>query len=491
MHDRPDSQNQISAPVDASRAVGNSASAKIISSDLNSTVFNLYEKREKIFTRKIEGFFQKVRLYTGWPLLLGYFVLPWLNIEGRQAMLFDLPHRKFHVLWTTFWPQDLIFLGWGLIIAAFALFFITTWLGRVWCGYTCPQTVWTAIFMWVEQSVEGDRNQRIKLDRSPWTLEKVFKRFIKHFIWLGFAFLTSLTFVGYFYGIRELTIDTLQLNLVPVAAFWLFFFITATYVNAGWMREQVCLHMCPYARFQSAMFDEDTLIVSYDQSRGERRGARKRGVDPHVLGMGECIDCHMCVQVCPTGIDIREGLQYECINCALCIDACDDIMQKMNYPKGLISYTTENRLAGHHQSHFRPKLIGYGGMVLAMLVLFMTVLLTRTPLELDVIRDRGRLYQETADGMVQNVYMLKILNMSKQDHLYNVRVTGMPGAVLVNDAGVLVEAGEVLNVPMGVKVDPEGISKVNYQIVFHVESVQDDRMKAESESSFIGPGPTY
>jgi cytochrome c oxidase accessory protein FixG len=364
-----------------------------------------------------------------------------MNIEGHQGVLFDLPQRKFHILWTTFWPQDLIFLGWGLIIAAFALFFVTTWLGRVWCGYTCPQTVWTAIYMWVEQSVEGERNQRIKLDQAPWSFEKVGKRFIKHVIWLGFAFLTGLTFVGYFYGIRDLAVDVIQWNVIPVAAFWLAFFTIATYVNAGWMREQVCLYMCPYARFQSAMFDQDTLIVSYNPARGEKRGARKRGVDPGKLGMGDCIDCRMCVQVCPTGIDIRDGLQYECINCALCIDACDEIMGKMNYAKGLIAYTTENQLAGHRPHKIRPKLIGYGLMLLVMVGLFLTVLLNRTPLSLDVIRDRGRLYQETADGYVLNVYMLKVMNMSELDYRYKIAVSGLPEAELAGKSEILVEAG--------------------------------------------------
>lgn len=491
MSNHDDLQNKGSSAFDSAMPSSENDKTKTLATDLDSAMFNLYEKREKIFTRKIEGFYQKVRLYTGWPLLLGYFLLPWLNIEGRQALLFDLPQRKFHILWATFWPQDLVFLGWGLIIAAFALFFVTTWLGRVWCGYTCPQTVWTAIFMWIEQSVEGERNKRIKLDQAPWSFEKVGKRVLKHGAWLGFAFLTALTFVGYFYGIRDLVIDVLQWQVVPAASFWLAFFVIATYVNAGWMREQVCLYMCPYARFQSAMFDEDTLIVSYDPARGEKRGARKRGVEPQLLGLGDCIDCQMCVQVCPTGIDIREGLQYECINCALCIDACDDIMDKMNYPKKLISYTTENRLAGNERHKFRPKLVGYGIMMLLMVSLFVIVLVIRMPLELDVIRDRGRLYQETADGHVLNVYTLKILNKSKQAHRYKIAVTGMSQSHLAGKSEVLVEAGELLNVPVGVKVDPETIDKTNYKIVFSAQAMDDATMKVESASSFLGPKPVF
>lgn len=465
--------------------------AELITSDVSSTVFNLYEKREKIYTRRIEGFYQRIRLYTGWPLLLGYFLMPWVNLEGRQAILFDLPERKFHILWLTFWPQDLVFLAWGLMISAFLLFFITTWLGRVWCGYTCPQTVWTAIYMWAEQLVEGDRNQRMRLDRERWSVQKLYKKVVKHGMWLGFAFLTGLTFIGYFYGVRELVADIIFMEVAPEAAFWVLVFTATTYVNAGWMREQVCLYMCPYARFQAAMFDEDTLIVSYDARRGETRGARQRGPNPADLGLGDCIDCFMCVQVCPTGIDIRKGLQYECINCALCIDACDEIMQKMAYKKGLIAYTTENRLAGHKQKVLRPRLIGYGSVLLVMFILFTTVLATRTPLELDVIRDRVRLYQQTADGQVLNVYTLKILNMSKSPHDYRISIQGIEGAKFVTRTSVHLEAGEVLNVPTGIKVNPDKLTKTNYKIQFRVHAVDDALLSAVSESSFIGPQPLF
>ncbi len=302
---------------------------------------DLYQKREKIYTRKIEGFFQRVRLYTGWPLLIGYFLLPWLDWGNRQSVLFDLPARKFHVLWLTFWPQDMSMLAWVLIIAAFGLFAVTNLAGRVWCGYTCPQTVWTAMFMWIEQKTEGSRNQRIKLDQASWSLNKCRKKFLKHSMWLGLAFFTGLTFVGYFSPIRQLSLDVLQLSVHPMAAFWIAFFTLATYGNAGWMREQVCKYMCPYARFQSAMFDPDTLIISYDRDRGEPRGSRKRTEKSGDIGMGNCVDCQLCVQVCPTGIDIRNGLQYECIGCALCVDACNSVMKKMQYPQGLIRYTTE------------------------------------------------------------------------------------------------------------------------------------------------------
>src|SRR5690554_2582007 len=355
---------------------------EVIADDVDSKVFNLYEKREKIYTRHIEGFFQRVRLFTGWPLLLGYFLLPWINLDGRQAVLFDLPARKFHILWMTFWPQDFALLGWLLAIAAFALFFVTTLWGRVWCGYTCPQTVWTAIFMWAEQFAEGDRLQRMKLDRTPsllsrqgWNragLEKAVRRFAKHGMWLGFAALTGITFIGYFYPVRDLVIDGIAGNLPLVAVAWVVFFTLATYINAGWLREQVCIYMCPYARFQSVMYDRDTLAVSYDYNRGEPRGKRsKKEADQEAQKqLGDCVDCSLCVQVCPVGIDIRDGLQYQCIACALCIDACDSIMEKLELPKGLIRYTTENELEGGKTHIMRPRLLGYAVVMLAMLTAF-------------------------------------------------------------------------------------------------------------------------
>lgn len=456
--------------------------------ELDSRVYNLYEKREKIFTRRIEGFYQNIRLITGWPLLLGYFLLPWLMLDGRPAILFDLPARQFHILWLTFWPQDFGFLAWGLVISAFLLFFVTTLLGRVWCGYTCPQTVWTAIFMWAEQVAEGERHQRINLEQAPWSLQKLAKRSLKHGMWLGFAALTGITFVGYFYGVRDLLIDALHWQLPEEGVFWVSMFTLATYVNAGWMREQVCLYMCPYARFQSAMFDKDTLIVSYDASRGESRGPRKRGVDPATLSMGDCIDCSLCVQVCPTGIDIREGLQYECINCAYCIDACDSIMDKMGYAKGLISYTTEHQQEGLGWTWKRPKLLGYGAAVLVMMSLFAYSLYNRVPLGLDVMRNRGELYQEVPGGFIRNTYAIKILNMDRQDHKIQLAVSGLPESNMMPNEIMLVRAGEVYELSVDVLVDPDQLSAVNTTIEFEVTTA-DQQWQAGSESRYLGPAP--
>ena len=469
---------------------------QLSSDNVDSRAFNLYEKREKIFTRSIEGFFQRLRLYTGWPLLLGYFLIPWINLDGRQAVLFDLPARKFYVLWMTFWPQDFVLLGWLLAIAAFGLFFVTTLWGRVWCGYTCPQTVWTAVFMWAEQVAEGERHQRIKLDNVPsvltpkgWNkagLDKTSRRLFKHGLWLGFAALTGITFIGYFYGIRDLVSDALLWQLPLVALAWSVFFTLATYINAGWMREQVCIYMCPYARFQSVMFDRDTLVISYDPARGEQRGARRRDSDYKTGGLGDCIDCTMCVQVCPTGIDIRNGLQYQCIGCAACVDACDDIMDKMGYARGLVAYTTENKLAGGSWTWKRPKLIGYGVAMLTMSLLFVVVLWNRVPLSVEVIRDRGSLYQQLSDGSIENVYRLRIINMDNQPHDFVIQLDGLTGARILPEHTVYVGSGEIHDVMLRVLMNPAQLHSMIQAFTFRVSS-QDGQLHDESESRFISP----
>lgn len=448
---------------------------------------DLYQRREKIYTRNIEGFYQRVRLYTGWPLLIGYFLLPWINWGNRPAVLFDLPVRKFFILGFTFWPQDFPLLAWLLIIAAFALFAITVWAGRIWCGYTCPQTVWTAIFMWAEQIAEGSRNQRIKLDKSPWIFNKFFRKALKHGLWIGFAFFTGMTFIGYFTPIRALAIDTFTLQLSLMEAAWILFFTCATYINAGWLREQVCLYMCPYARFQSVMFDRDTLIVSYDKARGELRGARKKDVDRTLNHLGDCIDCNICVQVCPTGIDIRDGLQYQCINCALCIDGCDSVMQKMGYAPGLIRYTTENLLAGKPYRWLRPRLLGYSIAVVVMIGLFFFTLATRIPLHVDVLRERDHLYRQTSDGLTENTYTLRIINMDETPHHYRIASTGLENSTLIGPNEIAVDGGDIREIALRISIDPALLRDIRMPIEFAIDSIDSPRDKTVVHSTFFGP----
>jgi cytochrome c oxidase accessory protein FixG len=448
---------------------------------------DLYQRRERIYTRKVEGFFQKIRLYTGWPLLLGYLILPWLNWDGRQAVLFDLPERKFHILGLTFWPQDFPMLAFLLIIAAYGLFAVTTFAGRVWCGYTCPQTVWTSIFMWLEQKTEGSRNQRIKLDKAPWSLNKVARKYAKHSSWLFVGLVTGVTFVGYFYSIKALVVDLISFSAAGWAVFWTFFFTLATYINAGWMREQVCMYMCPYARFQAVMFDQDTLIVSYDEKRGEPRGSRKKTADPAELNLGSCIDCELCIQVCPTGIDIRDGLQYECIGCALCIDACNSVMDKMDYSRGLIRYTSEHALEGGTTHWLRPRIAGYVVVLLLMTGMFWYNMISRIPLELTIIRDRNQLYVTTDTGAIDNIYTLQLVNMDPNMHEFEVTISGIEGAEIIGETAHTLNGGEVRSISLRVRVRPETLSKPSTELDFNVEASDIPSLQATHESRFMMP----
>ncbi|MDH1441090.1 cytochrome c oxidase accessory protein CcoG [Pseudomonas sp. GD03721] len=447
---------------------------------------DLYASREKIYTRAFTGLFRNLRLAGGALLFLLFFGTVWLNWDGRQAVWWNLPERKFHIFGATYWPQDFMLLSWLLIICAFGLFFITVFAGRVWCGYTCPQSVFTWVFMWAEKVTEGDRNQRMKLDKQSMSGKKFTRKLAKHGIWVGVSLLTAITFVGYFTPIRDLVIEIFTGQASGWAYFWIGFFTLATYGNAGYLREQVCIYMCPYARFQSVMFDQDTLIVSYDPRRGELRGPRKKDADYKAQGLGDCIDCKMCVQVCPTGIDIRDGLQIECIGCAACIDACDDIMDKMNYPKGLISYTTEHNLSGRKTHLLRPRLIGYAVALVAMIGLFAWAVATRPLVELDVLKDRV-LFRENERGYIENVYTLKIMNKAQRDMTYVITVDGLDGLVYEGKREVRALAGEVYSFPVELSIAPEKLPSSANNIVFHVQSADDPSIKNDADSRFIGP----
>ncbi|MBL4608793.1 MAG: cytochrome c oxidase accessory protein CcoG, partial [Pseudomonadales bacterium] len=372
--------------------------------------------------------------------------------------------------------------------ATFGLFLITTYAGRVWCGYACPQTVWTKIFIWIETYVEGSRNQRIKLTNSKWSLNKAQKRILKHTLWLLVSLATALGFLVYFTPVQVFIDQLVTFNLNTWQTFWLIFFTLATYTNAGWMREQVCLHGCPYARFQSIMLDSDTLIVSYDATRGEGRGARKRNSDYKEEGLGDCIDCMQCVQVCPTGIDIRNGLQYECITCAACVDACDQVMEKMGYEKGLVRYTTENTL--HNlptRGLLRPRIIIVSILLGIVGITMLTLLFSRLPVELTVTKDRGALYRNTSMGLVDNNYMLKIMNKSQQAEVYRISASAVNDLHYQGPKSLRVEAGEIRTIPVSLEIDPDYLTIINQKIQFNITSERDKSLSIQQTSRFIGP----
>ncbi|TFY93114.1 cytochrome c oxidase accessory protein CcoG [Pseudomonas nabeulensis] len=439
-----------------------------------------------IHTRSFTGLYRTLRVAGAGFLFLAFFGTVWLNWGGRQAVLWDLAESKFHVFGATFWPQDFILLSALLIICAFGLFAITVFAGRVWCGYTCPQSSFTWLFMWCEKVTEGERNQRIKLHAAPWSLNKLARRSAKHTLWLGISVLTGLTFVGYFTPIRPLAAELLTWQLGGVSLFWVLFFTAATYINAGWLREAVCMHMCPYARFQSVMFDKDTLTISYDPARGENRGPRKRDVKPAEIGLGDCIDCQLCVQVCPTGIDIRDGLQMECIGCAACIDACDSIMDKMGYARGLVSYTSEHQLQGGKTHLLRPRLIGYSAVLLAMIAALVVALVQRPMVSLDVTKDRG-MFRENALGQIENIYSLKVINKTQQRQDYRVELVDADGFQLQGKTEISLAPGEISDMPVSVALLADKPASSSQTLRFKVTDVDEPWVYSVSDSRFVAP----
>jgi cytochrome c oxidase accessory protein FixG len=454
-------------------------------SETTDATQSLYAKHKVIHPRSTSGFFTNLRRLAVISLLGLYYVVPWLMWDGRQAVLFDLPERKFYIFGLVFWPQDAIYLTFLLSIAAFALFFFTTLAGRLWCGFACPQTVWTEIFIWMERWVEGDRPQQLKLEKMSMNAYKLRIKLTKHLLWIAFSLWTGYTFVGYFTPIHVLTQEIFILKTSGWETFWVLFYSFATYGNAGWLREQICIYMCPYARFQGAMFDRDTFLVAYDEKRGEPRGARKRN---EIKKLGDCVDCGLCVQVCPTGIDIRNGQQYQCITCTACIDACDEVMVKLNRPKGLVGYTTENTLEGKTTHVLRPRILIYSALLLFFMVAMGYLLSQRIPLSLEIVRDRNMLFRETNEGWIENVYTVKILNMDQKDHTYKIEVEGIEGLKLeLNKQDLKVPTGKVLDVPLSLQADPAKLTKKSMNISISAQAVDNPSIQTLRDSRFVGP----
>lgn len=452
-------------------------------------VINMYAAREPIYPRQIKGRYATLRWLCVWLTQCVFYGLPWLEWNGRQAVLFDIAQRKFYLFGIVLWPQDFIYLAALLILCAYLLFLVTAVAGRAWCGFACPQSVYTEIFLWIERKAEGSRSARMRRDAEPPSAARLARKTAKHVAWGVVAIWTGFTFVGYFAPIEILWIRTTGLTLGPWEVFWILFYGFATYGNAGWMREQLCKYICPYARFQASMFDRDTLIVSYDKARGEPRGAKSRKEN----GKGDCIDCTMCVQVCPTGIDIRNGLQHECISCAACIDACNTVMDKTGAQSGLIRYTTEHALAQQLSTAqiarraIRPRVIVYGSMLLVFSAVFFAMLLSRTPLKLDVIRDRGAMGREAEDGIIENVYRLQIMNTDERAHRYRIAVSGIPGITLDTRAEVSVDPTAVRALPVRVRIE-QGMAKGgSNQIAFKLQAIDDARLQVTEKAVFFVP----
>ncbi len=478
-------------------------STKNSDSNQEFTVINLYAAADKIYPRSTSGFFTKWRWAMIWITQIVFYGIPWIEWGHRQALLFDLGARRFYIFDLVLYPQDLIYLTAILIISAMSLFLFTAVAGRLWCGYTCPQTVYTEIFLWIEAKIEGDRAARMKLDEAGMSSKKMLKKGGKHFAWIAFALWTGFTFVGYFSPIRDLGAAVANYSLGPWETFWILFYGFATYGNAGFMREQVCKYMCPYARFQSAMFDDDTLIVTYDEKRGEPRGKGARKAD-ETVPKGDCVDCSLCVQVCPTGIDIRKGLQYECIGCGACADICDTVMDKVGYERGLVKYSTQNAINNRwtHQQMLqrilRPRVILYASILSFLIIALLTSLWFRTPFRVDVVRDRSVMSRISEDGMFENVYRIQIMNGTESQQHYKLSASGLNGIVLEtdqddesseNEHGNVVTVGpaEARWLIVDLKIKPDStLEPGSHPIKFEIQSIESQKNITE-KSVFLIP----
>ena len=447
---------------------------KVAAAAGEDTMVSLYQAHKKVYPRSVTGLFAKWRWFFVFATQIFFYGMPWLQWGERQAMLFDLEARRFYIFGLVLYPQDVIYLTAILIISALSLFLFTAVAGRQWCGYACPQTVYTEIYLWFERMIEGDRSARMRLDAAPMLAAKFGRKALKQAVWIAFGLWTGFTFVGYFTPIRELAQHVLQWNLGAWEIFWIFFYGFATYGNAGFMREQVCMYMCPYARFQSAMFDKDTLIVTYDAKRGEPRGGRSKSADPKALGLGDCVNCTLCVQVCPTGIDIRNGLQYECISCAACIDVCDEVMDKVGYPRGLIRYSTEHALEqgwGRKEilrQVLRPRVLIYVAILSAVVVALIASLVLRTPFKVDIVRDRATLARLVDGNQIENVYRIQVMNATEKPQTFQLSVEDLPGLEIASDKSVTVDGAQSLWVPVQLRLPYGSASSGSHTIHFRV-----------------------
>lgn len=466
-------------------------------SPTGEVVVSLYEAQSKIYPRSVSGVFRQWRWLLVWLTQIFFYGMPWIQWGQRQALLFDLEAKRFYIFGLVLYPQDLIYLTALLIISALSLFLFTAVAGRLWCGYACPQTVYTEMFVWIESEIEGDRAARMRLDNGPMSSNKIIKKVSKHGAWIALSLWTGFTFVGYFTPIRVLMGELTSQMMGTWEMFWVLFYGFATYGNAGFMREQVCKYMCPYARFQSAMFDADTLIVTYDETRGEPRGGRSRNADATKLNLGSCVDCSLCVQVCPTGIDIRKGLQYECIGCGACADVCDDVMDKMGYARGLVKYSTQNAITKNWSKSeiirrvLRPRVMVYSMILLVLCASLIASLSLRSSFRVDVVRDRGVMARLVDGGLLENVYRLQIMNATESAQHYQISATGIDGLKIETDEtelnnAMVVKPTESRWVSVRLEIPDGSVETGSHKVNFVIHSLDNGETIVE-KSVFIVP----
>lgn len=400
----------------------------------NQIIFQTPHIDNTLYVKEQKGHYQRIRRIISTLLFCLFIATPFFKHQDQQAILFDLSTQKLHFFSYVFYPHDLLLFVFIFIIAAFLLFIVSKKYGRIWCGFTCPQTIWTLLFIWVEHRVEGNRAKRIALNQSPLSIKKFLIKAIKHIVWIAIALLTSLIFLSYFYPAHILYLEFFSGRLPSVVLNWTLFFMICTYINAGWIREKMCEHMCPYSRFQSVMFNEKTKIVTYDNARGEQRGPRAiKHTKPEHLG--DCVDCNLCVHVCPVGIDIRNGLQYQCISCGLCIDACDQVMERFGYQERLISFASSTK-------HLKSIAVIFYAIITSILIAALAAwLVYRSPIELTIIKDRNALYRKLSTGETENVFQLKLINKSNKPITLKLNTT-LPQGFFMSTNGIITLSGQ-------------------------------------------------
>jgi len=435
--------------------------------------------RQNIVIKEQKGYYQRIRRMLASTLLLLFVLLPFINYHGEQAILFDVAKQTLRVFSVTLYPQDLFIFALVFAFAAFALFWVSTRYGRVWCGYACPQTIWMLLFTWFEFRIEGNRQQRLKLDKQSLSFSKVGKKVMKHFVWLVIATLTALVFMSYFYPARVIYSEFLSMELSLIIQGWIAFFALCTYGNAGFLREKMCEHACPYSRFQSVMFNSTTSVITYDTERGEGRGPRKRNQSkPDALG--DCVDCKLCVDVCPVGIDIRDGLQYQCISCGLCIDACDDTMDKFGYQKGLIKYSAQTV-----SKKFNSTKIGYLTILVTLTLLSVFWWQSRTNFEISLLKDRNALFSVTQQGLYQNSYQLKVLNKEQHSFSGKLSVVGNDTFYVTREKSIYLPAKEQIVLPITLVAKSKAIPYQN-KLTLRLTTTDEKPITQEINTVFYG-----
>lgn len=447
---------------------------------------SLYQNKKEFYTDPVIGSFYKIRTVTMSCIVFLYFFLPWINWNNHQAFLFDVSYNRFYVFGSIIWPHDFVLVALFVIFCIIFLFAVTLYSGRIWCGFFCPQSIWIRMSMFFVRLFEGKRNKRYKLDSSSMSVNKFFIKFFKHISLLILSFLTAFTFIGYFIPIRNLYFFFISLNIFNSIFFWIVFFTFLTYFNISWFKEQFCFLVCPYARLQSVMFDENTLIVSYDKNRGEKRGSRSKNINYKEIGLGDCIDCMKCVTCCPTGIDIRNGLQIECISCGACVDACNDVMRKMGYKENLISFKKDNFISKSSYINSRVKLMCYSIVLLILIILFSFFLITRSLSYISVNRPQYQLFNVTNDNFIENSFFIKIIN--KSDKLTRYKLYIDPEIFFYDHIDdIFLESGKIIIINIKLKAKNDISSNKFIDVFFKIECLNDKREIFIKKNKFVFP----